>query len=879
MDDASWLRRSERWFALLLHCYPRDFREHMGAAIVDAYVAQARDAGRDHVPLGIVWVWMRAAGDSLVNGIAEHVRPATQHRRRGDWGRDLALARRRLRRSPVFVAAALATLTIGLAAFAVVYTAVDKVLLQPLPYRDSGDLYVVWRDRSATAGLAREWLAGPDIAALQSAHGVIEAAAGTQLATPTLSLRRDGEPLPELMMLMSPNLFDLLGVKPMLGRSFSPNEVGPARPSVVILSHAMWTRLGASPALVGSQVWLSGVAYTVIGVMPADFRFVRHATLGPPQEPDVFMPFRFHVADQDANAASFGTVIRARHGTPPDQVATAVAAVARGISNRAAARGPVSLYPVRMQDDLVAPVRPILITLGLTALVLMLVLTVNLSSLLLARAAEREREFAVSRALGADGAAIVRLGGGIGGALAGSWGARTLVALAPLDLPRRADIVLDWGVALVVIATGLAVGLVAALLPAAWANRVSLGSLLASAAVRGAATPQRLRRSVVVAQVALTLVLLTAGALVVRSFERVIAADPGFRPDGVLTFSVAMGPRLFPNTADGFRFQERVESGLRGLPGVTGASATAALPLGAAAGQATITFPGAPGNTGDSQRDAALVDVIATRGDYPQVIGMRVIAGRAFEAAPPSGVREALIDRHLAARFFPTGSPIGAAIPFNGQSLTIVGVVDQARLYNLHEDGRPQLLVRAEDWAPYMPFFVVRTSGDPQALEAEVRGVIRRVDPRIPVSMMRTMDEITTDALRQQRITAVLLGGFAMGALLLVAMGVFALVSGSVVRRHGEFAIRLALGATHRQVLRMIVADAALLVAIGMGIAAPGVYGVGGLLRGLLVGVSPSDPATLTAVAAGLLLVTVAACGVAARRVLVIDPAPLLRHD
>jgi putative ABC transport system permease protein len=313
--------------------------------------------------------------------------------------------------------------------------------------------------------------------------------------------------------------------------------------------------------------------------------------------------------------------------------------------------------------------------------------------------------------------------------------------------------------------------------------------------------------------------------------------------------------------------------------------ATTALPLTVSGPQNSlwawremVDIPGAPGNTGDTQRDSVLVDVVTTRAGYAETMGMRILAGRTFERAHPDGVQEALIDQHLAGRFFPSGTPLGAAIPFRGKSLRIVGVVQQARLQNLHQDGLPQLFIRAEDWVRYIPVWVIKTHGDPQALVAEARQAIRRIDPRIPVSSVQTMDEIVSDALRQQRIGVVLIGGFALGALLLVAMGLFGMISGSVVRRHGELAIRMALGATPQRVLRLVLGEGALLVVVGMVLAVPGVYAAGRLVRGLLVEVSPWDPLTLGAVALGLLSVAMAACYVPARRVLRIDPAPLLRQ-
>ena len=893
------MRLSERWFRLLLLLYPADFRDEMGIDVVEASRDRARVTLSRSGAIGLAWLWLRALADALRNGLGERLRPAASWRRAGNWGRDLELARRRLLRSPVFVAATLGTLTVGLGAFAVVYTAVDRVLIDRMPYRDPDDLYFVWRDQSASAGLKRNWLAGPDVADLQNAHGVIEGAAGMRLSVPTLAVRADGEPLQTLMALTSPNLFELLGEAPVLGRGFAAHEVGPNRPAVIVLSHPLWTRLGGSPSIVGSQVWLSGSPYTVIGVMGPGFRFVQHSALGPPQEPDVYLPFGFHLAEQDPqnpDAATFAALVRIRAGTSPERAAAAVDGVTREVNARNYPAAPVRLYPTRLQDDLVAPVRPILLTLGLAAVVLILVLTVNLSSLLLARAAEREREFAVSRALGANKAAIVRamaieggglgLAGGVAGALAGMWGTRLLVALAPLDLPRRHEIALDWSVAAVVIAVGLVLGVIAAAPPAAWASHASLGSLLAASGVRGAGDSQRWRHGTVVAQVALTLVLLSAGGLVARSFERLLAADPGFAPAGVLTFRVAMDPRLFPESADAYLFQDRVEAALGALPGVTRVSATAALPLNASGPQNSVwewremvAVPGAPGNAGESERDSVLVDIISTRAGYVESMGMRVLAGRAFERRHLDTVQEAMIDHRLATHFFPTGTPIGAVIPFRGKSLRIVGVVKQARLRALHEDGRPQVFIRAEDWLRNIPVWVIKTTGDPQGLVPEVRRAIRQIDPRIPVSSVQTMDEIVTDALRQQRISAVLMGGFALGALLLVAMGLFGMISGSVARRLGELALRLALGASHRRMLGLAVGEGALLVVIGMLIAIPGVIAAGGLVRGLLVDVSPWDPVTLSAVALGLLVVTMAACYVPARRVLRIDPARLLREN
>jgi len=895
------MKASERWFRLLLRLYPADFRDEMGKSVVDAYCDRAREAMKRGGIVRLALVWMAALGDSLRNGLREHARPAVSWRRTGNWGGDMHRVVRRFMRAPVFVLAMVGTLTVGLGAFAVVYTAVDKILLEPMPYKDPDDLYFVWRDYRAYLDLPRGLLAGPDIAEMAKFTEVIEGAVGIQTAAPILSRTRDGEPMQVLMMLASPNLFDLLGVQPALGRGFRPDEVGPSRPPIVVLSNALWKRLGEDPSIVGSQVFLSGSPYTVIGVMPPDFRFVRHTLSGPPLNPDLYIPLPVHLAaeppttmtGQSQNVTVYSGLIRARRGTTAEQVAAAVNGAGRVIDERHNQSRGLKLYPTRLKEDLVGPARPALLALGVAGAFLVLVLTVNLASILLARAAEREREFAVSRALGANGFAIARamvieggllgLLGGITGAMAGTWGTRLLVSWAPLDLPRRDTIALDWNVAAIVIGVGLVLGLVAVIVPAAWAGHISFASIVPTTSLRGAGGPARLRRSMIVVQVALSLVLLSSGGLVLRSFERLLRTDAGFNPEGVLTFTLPIGPRLFPQNDKALAFQESVTAGLRELPGVTNVSATTILPLDARGVQANIKIPGAPGNTGDPNHDTPLIDYMYTRAGYVEAMGMRVVAGRSFEDGWNATVREALIDRQVARYFFPTVNPIGAKVLFNSKELTVVGVVEQARVYDLHQDGRPQIYIRSEPWAAETwlartPSFVVRTEGDPSSLISDARALVHRIDPRIPLADVRTMQEIVDNTLREEHISAVLIAGFALGALLLTAMGLFGVISGAVTRRRGEMAIRLALGATHGSVLRLIVGDGVRMIALGLLLGTPILYISGQAIRGVLIGVSPFDVLTLTAVAAGLAIVALLTCYFAALRVTAIEPSDTLKE-
>jgi putative ABC transport system permease protein len=780
--------------------------------------------------------------------------------------------------------------------FAVVYTVVQKIMIDPMPYRDPQDLHVVWRDYGPIIELKRGDLGGPDVAALQQAGGIIEDAAGLLRQRATFSPWAGTEPTEIAVMVTSPNLFRLLGVEPILGRGFARDEAGPARQPVIVLTHELWNGLGADPSIIGHVVRLNEQPYTVIGVMPPAFAFVRNAALGLPQRADAYTTFDVNLAETSPGGGSYAGLIRARRGASRSSVAAAVDAVGRAIDERDFKSRGLRLYPVGLKSDLIARVRPALVVLAVAAGFLVLVLMFDLGSLLLARAAQRQHEFAVSRALGAGRTAVVRvtlieggvlgLLGGVAGSILAIWGTRALVALAPLDLPRLEAIAIDWRIAAVVVALGGLLGLLAATVPAIWAARADLSTLLASRAVRGGGGHGRARRGMVVAQVALSLVLLTAGGLVVRSFERMLGADPGFRPEGVLTMRLPMPPQVFPDAGQVLDLQDRVTRALVSLPGVSAVSATNALPLMAGARQGEFAIPGAPGNTGDPARDTALVDVLMARADYFEVMGMRVLAGRTFTDTRPTEVHEVVIDRHLAEQFFPAGNPIGTKIPFRPDQpipvagdLIIVGVVDQARLYDVYQDGRPQLFVRAEDWGARTLAFVLRTHREPKDLVPEVRGAIRRLDPRLALADVRTMDEIVGNAVRQQRLSAVLIAGFALGALLLAAMGLFGVIAGSVTRRRHEIGVRMALGADHHRVLRLVLSEGVALVGMGMLIGVPGVYLAGRLLRTVLVDVSPSDPATLLAVAAGLALVALAACYLPARRALGIEPAEALRQE
>lgn len=877
---------SRRWFRLLLQLYPDDFRDEMGHALVETYTARAR-AARAFGPFALARVWLRALVDSVWNGLGERMSPAVAWRRSRGWGRDAQLVLRRLVRAPVFTLAILGTLAVGLGAFAVVYTVVHQVLVAPLPYENPDDLYYVWRDYRAFFDLDRGWMAGTDVVELAKAGGAIEDAVALRSGSFTLTGDTDERPTEVEVMLTTPNLFDVLGVHPVLGRGFAPSDGGEGAGRVIVLTHPLWMRLGGEASSIGRELRLDGEPFTVIGVLPADFDFAMHSSLGAPSSAEAYIPFDYDLSATNPGSGAFASLIRAREGTPAPVVATAVEAVGRAVDERDFGGRGLKFYPVAMKPDLVARVRPALVVVGLAGLFLVLVLLVNLASLLLVRAVERENELAVSRALGANGMALMRatvlegavlgMAGGAAGAIAAIWATRAFVSLAPADLPRLGRIAVDWPIGLTVVGLGLVLGLLAASLPAVWATRARLASLLSASAVRGGGGHGRARRGMVVIQVALSLVLLSAGGLVVRSFGELLRSNPGFETAGVLTLRIPIADAQ--TVAEAEPRHEAIQRELARIPGVTTVGAASALPLAGGTNQTTIEVPGAPGNTGDREADHPLVDYVLVRPGYFEAMGMRLLEGRTLDPARPGGSREGIIDQQIARQFFPGGSPLGARIVVGGDSIEVIGVVQHARMYDVHADGRPQVYSRNEgQFGDASLSYAIRTTREPRSLASEVRSVVASVDPQLAVSDVRTMDDIVSASLSQQRVSAVLIAGFSLGALFLAAMGVFGVVSGSVTRRRHELALRLALGADHGRVLRHVLGEGAALVALGLLIGAPGVYFGGRVIRSILVGVSPWDPVTLVAVAIGLAGIALLACWLPARRVTGIEPARVLRE-
>jgi putative ABC transport system permease protein len=804
-------------------------------------------------------------------------------------------AARRLRRSPLFTALAVATVGLGVGAFSSVYAVVESVLLEPLPYEAPDELAWVWRDYSAWFDLSRGWLGGPDLAYLQEEDEVLAGAIALRSGRLNLTGRAGTEPREVRSLATSAGFFALLGVEPAVGRAFLSGEDAPGAPAVAVLTHRLWTdAFGRAPDIVGREIGLDGEPHTVVGVLADGFSFAMASSLGDPQQADVYVPLRMDLAAQSTGSGFLAGLVRIRSGVPTDRVEAALAAVADRVDEDWSGNGALRLWATPMKDDLVGGVRSALVAILAAAAFLLLILAANLATLLLARAAAGERDAAVRTALGggrvavagtvvAEGA-LLAVAGGLVAIAVGSYGATLLARLAGDAVPRATEIGLDATGA--VLAACVALSLVAAATagPVVRVLRTEPGRTLREGGGRGGDSRGRVRGrgALVVAQVALSIVLLIGAGLLTRSLAGLLRVDPGFDPGGTLTARVALDPNAYPEGQPVTELVVRLESRAAALPGVAAVGVTDALPLNPAQNQTPAVFPGASGNVGDGESDSPLVDMVRVTPGYFRAGGLRLLAGRAFRSAD-AGPREAVIDDVLAARFFPDGSTLQGRVSVWGDTVRIVGVVDHARAYAVDRDGRGQVYVPLR-WNPSSAFYLaVRTGGEAPArvasLVSPVRSTVRELDPSIPISEVRSLQDVVATALRSRRLNLVLVAGFALAALLLASLGVYGVVANAVVRRRPEIGVRMALGARGGTVVRMVLNQGLRLVVLGAVLGLVGAGLVSRFLASLLFGVEPIDLPTYGAVT--LLLVTLAALAawIPARRATRVHPADALRAE
>ena len=819
------------------------------------------------------------------------------------WWRDVRYAARALGRSPAFTAVAVATLALGIGANTAMFSVIRAVLLAPLPYEDPDELVLLWGEMR-TRGVTHFPSSPPDFRDYREQSELLEDLAGVW--TFQLSITGEAEPLQVAAAGVTQGFFSVLGVEPLLGRTFSDEDVAPdasglppgapgALPGRVMLGHALWQqRYAGDPSVVGRTIELGGAPAEIVGVLPEGFELLLPPTAAVDPEPLIWLAARLDFDTAPRNNVFLRPVGRLRDGATPAQLQAEI----DGIAARLAADDPVKAtagYAVRVEPlhaDLTAHVRPVLGALFGAVMFVLLIACANVSNLLLVRASGRGRELAIRAALGGRRDRLVRqmlvesgmialLGGALGVALAAA-GIELLLALRPEDLPRIATVQVDGVVLAFTLGVAALTTLLFGVLPAVKGSRVDLADSLRDRSASSAGSGHRLVRNlVVVGEAALSLVLLVGTGLMLRTFVELSRVQPGFDPEGVLTFGAAAPFARYPDAADRADFARRLQDRLAGLPGVVAVSQVQGLPLD---GQ---LFNGRYGPL-EARADPEAFRQATYRGVLPgyfAAMGTRLLAGRAFSDADQSdSAAVVVVDAKLAETLWPGRSPVGErflvrATSTEPEEVEVIGVVEHQRSETLAAEGMETVYFTDRYLGSFGGTWVVRAGADPLALLPAIREEIGALDSDVPVADPRPMSAYVDDAMAETRFTLILISIFGATALLLAAVGLYGVLAVAVRQRTSEIGVRMAFGARRGSIARLVLAHGLGLTAAGVALGLPVALAATGVVESLLVGVTPGDPLTLGAVSVVFFGVAALACWLPVRRATAVDPVAALREE
>ncbi|HXU36590.1 MAG TPA: ABC transporter permease [Blastocatellia bacterium] len=803
---------------------------------------------------------------------------------------DLSYGVRMLAKRPAFTAVAVITLALGIGASTAIFSAVNPILFEPLPYPHADRITMVWdfgnggARVNVTFGTYRELL---------DRSRSFEALAVMRVWQPTLT----GMNQPERFegQRVSASYFRVLGVTPALGRDFQESDDQLNGPAVVIISDGLWRlRFGEDNAIVGNQITLDDRSYTVIGVMPRGFENV----LAPSTE--IWSPLQYDTAllpDSREWGHHLRMVGRLRSGVQPDQARLEINAIAQNpvsqFSRPSHAALQQGLIVNSLQDDVTSGVRPALLAVLGAVLLVLAIACVNVTNLLLARGAQRRGEFAMRAALGAGRMRMIRqllteslmlsVMGGALGMIVAEFGVRALVALSPPGLPRAGTISMNGGVFVFALGITTLIGLAVGLIPAVHASRTDLHLGLQQSSHRTAGGHQWLRRTLVVAEVALALVLLVSTGLLLRSLQRLFAIDPGFDASNMLTMQVQISFRRFDEAATN-RFYTQALEAVRQVPGVAEAAFTSQLPLsGDIEDGYGVHFESSP--TGNPEADSGAYRYAVSPG-YFETMAIPLLSGRLLNGHDVAGAPPAvLISESLARSKFGTEDPIGQRLrigPTDGPWNSVVGVVGNVKQTSLAADNTDAVYITNEQWRMFADrarWIAVRTRGGAATLAAAIKQAIWSVDKDEPIVRLATMDARLEASAAERRFALVLFEAFGLVALVLAAIGIYGVLSGSVTERTREIGVRLALGAPRGNILALVIRQGMTLTILGLVIGLTGAALATRALVTMLFGISLLDPVTYLGVIGLLLAVSGVACWIPARRATKVDPLVALRQE
>jgi putative ABC transport system permease protein len=798
---------------------------------------------------------------------------------------DLKHGLRVLVRTPLFTICTIAALAIGIGATTALFSVVHALLIRPLPYKDADALVVIW-EHNLPRNRPRNVISPANFLQWRERSRSFESLAA--FSQNRVTLTGSGEPQELATIVVTANIFDTLGVAPMLGRGFVSGEDQDA-PRTMIFSHAAWLRqFGGDAAAIGRSVTINGEPVTIVGIMPRSFEI-----FGLPA--DIYMPFRNLPASAKPSGRSLIGIGRLKSGVTGGQAQAEM----EGVMASLVREWPdfntgwtVNVVPLR--EQLVGDVRlAVLVLFGAVGAVL-LIACGNIGSLMLTRASGRRRELAIRSAIGAGTSRLLTqlvceslllsLAGGALGIVLALWilsGLTTWVG-SRLPIPLLSQVTIDPSVmafaAIVTVLTTLVCGLA----PAIGATGGSLVTALRDGApnLSGTRRGRLVRQSFVMAEIALALTVLCGAGLLGRSLIALQGVNPGFNADSALSLRVTLPGRSYRDSNAQHAFYARVMDGLRALPGVETVGGTSFLPL-AGVGPGTSFWradaPQPPPN------ERPVVDARPVTSGYFTAMKIPLLAGRdVTDADTPDKEPVAVINETFARQIYPGDNPIGRKFILNlgnDKPHEIIGVVGDVKLMTLDGEIRPTAYLSSRQYAFGMMTFVMRTTGDPALLGPAAVRVINQIDPLLPVAAVRPLDEVFAESIARPRLTAVAMSVFAGAALLLAALGVYGIVAYSVSQREREFGIRVALGARQGQIIGMVVGQNLRLVGFGLGLGLAAAIPATRLLRGLLFQVGPNDPMTFAGIGAILAIVAVVASYLPARRGTLVDPVVTLRAE
>ncbi|HEX8557042.1 MAG TPA: ABC transporter permease [Pyrinomonadaceae bacterium] len=824
-----------------------------------------------------------------VQQVTERVREVRVGHFLGTVWQDLRFGARTLLKSPAFTAVAVLSLALGIGANTAIFSVVNAVLLRPLPYPEPDRLTHVWHTppQESFPGMDRFSVSPGNYLDWKEQSRAFEQMAIYQYAGLSLSTG-GGDPVPVTGAAVSPDFFPVLRSQAGLGRTFMPEEEQQGRDQVVVLGHGLWQRaFGGDPSLVGRTVTLSSRSFTVVGVMPPGFEF--------PAEAELWVPLAWDAAERQTRAIhDYMVVGRLRRDASLEQAQAEMSTISTRLEQQypEANKGWGALV-APLQEDLVGDVRPALLVLFSAVGFVLLIACANVANLMLARGANRRREMALRIALGATRGRIVRqllceslllaaVGGLLGLALAG-WGGQLLVRLSSGSLPGSAGVGIDaWALGFTLLVS-LGAGVLAGIAPALQFSRNELSETLKQGTGRGGggSVKQGTRKALVVSEVALSLILLVGAGLMIRSFWKLQHVDPGFDVRNTLTLSVGLAPARYGEPQQQLAFHDRVLEQIAALPGVVAVGSTTTIPLTGGGSKQPFTVEGRPAPPVSEQ---PLAQTRYVSPDYFRAIGVPVRQGRPFEERDREGAPQVvLISEAMARRFFPGQNPVGQRLTpsFHLQQgpREIVGVVGDVKSNGLDDDAAATMyLPFKQSPRPWMTF-VARTASDPQGFAVPLSKAVYAVDREQALTGVRTMEQVLAESLAGRRFNMALLMTFAALALALAAVGVYGVMSYSVMLRRRELGIRMALGARAMDVLRLVLGQGLSLTLIGVAVGMAGAYALTRLMASLLYGVAATDFVTFASVSAVIILVGLLASFLPARRATKVDPMIALRSE